>query len=102
MPFWGGWETPGIPQDLCYINYICIYMYVYIHVGFSRIFQIRIMRRRLNMYRILRFKGLFWSNDAGLCRFLQHFVERHMNVKHYIQKDDSQRVCFYILYGIPY
>ena len=39
------------------------------------------------MHRILKFRGLFCSNDAGLCGFfLRHFVERHMNVKHYIQK----------------
>lgn len=56
--------------------------------------------KKISMHRILRFKGLFCSNDAGLCRCLQHFVERHMNVKHYIQKDDSQRVCYYIVCGI--
>lgn len=42
--------------------------------------------KKISMHRILRFKGLFCSNDAGLCRCLQHFVEKHMNVKHYIKK----------------
>ena len=48
MPFWVGF-VPGIPKDLCYmiIYNDYIYVYNYIHVGFSRIFQIRIMRRRL-------------------------------------------------------
>ena len=66
-----GGKHLGFPQDLC------------IHACW--IFQIQSMRRRLVCIYCKILKGFVCSNDAGLCRFLQH-VLRGTTLQHYIQK----------------
>ena len=55
--------------------------------------------KKISMHRILKFRGLFSSNDAGLCRFLQHFVERHMN-GNTISKKMIHNVIVFISYTV--